>query len=260
MFLAWPGHRLAENHLDGKLPVGIHDHRYSLRLQLLAGRVRNTTYRLGGRGSRALREFSFRSGQMQGAPSVSFVGLAAIAVGVQDWLSVGEWLRLRARDLHDVECEGAAAWLVEEGPVEQESTRLFTPRMEVDTRDLYRPFESAAAVREHVARFVSVLGQQGVDLSYLAQLNERSREASRNLCAAARAMLPIGTVLEATLGRSRIRGKVIGHADGSSAYYAGSVAVRNLKSGKIRRVTPHDEGHEVTVISLPHPTDPTPHE
>lgn len=261
MFLAWPGHRLAENHLVGALPVGIHDHRYPLRLQLLAGRVRNTVYRRGGaRSARILREFEFRSGQMQVTPSASFVGLSAITVVAQEWLPAGEWLSLRARDLHNVECAGPAAWLVEEGPVEQESTRLFTPRMKVDTRDLYRPFESAAAVRDHAARFVSVLEQQGVDLSYLAQLAKQSREASRAMCEAAQAMLPIGTVLEATLGRSRVRGEVIGHAEGSSAYYAGSVAVRNLKTGKIRRVTPHDEDQEVTVISLPQTTALTSHE
>ena len=90
-----------------------------------------------------------------------------------------------------------------------------------------------------------------VDLDRLVRLNEEFRNACRTLCDAAKEMLPVGTILEATLGRGRIRGEVVGHADGWSTYYAGSVNVRNLKSGKIRRVTPHYDGHEVTVISLP---------
>lgn len=90
-----------------------------------------------------------------------------------------------------------------------------------------------------------------VDLDRLVRLDREFRNACRALCDAAKETLPIGTILEATLGRGRIRGEVVGHAEGWSTYYAGSVNVRNLKSGKIRRVTPHYEGHEVTVISLP---------
>lgn len=153
-FLAWPGHRLAENHLHGNLPVGIHNHRYSLRLQLLAGRVRNTIYRRGP--GRVLHEFEFRSGQMQGPPKTFRVGFAEIEVASQAWLSPDEWLTMEASAVHDVDCEGPAAWLVEEGPVEQDVTRLFTPQARIETADLYQPFESAAAVRDHVARFCSL--------------------------------------------------------------------------------------------------------
>lgn len=154
VFLAWPGHRLAENHLHGNLPVGIHNHRYSLRLQLIAGKVRNTTYRRGP--GRVLRAFEFRSGQMQAAPKVLPVGFTEIGVSSQSWLSADDWLTLGASTLHDVDCEGPAAWIVEEGPVEQDVTRLFTPRSRIETGELYRPFEDPEAVRAHVARFISL--------------------------------------------------------------------------------------------------------
>lgn len=154
MFLAWPGHRLAENHLYGNLPVGIHDHRYSLRLQLLTGKVRNTIYRRGS--GRSLHEFEFRSGQMQGPPKTRRVGFAVVQVASQEWLSPDTWLTLDAAAMHNIDCEGPAAWLVEEGSVTQEVTRLFTPQAQIETGDLYQPFESAAAVRDHVARFISM--------------------------------------------------------------------------------------------------------
>ena len=92
---------------------------------------------------------------------------------------------------------------------------------------------------------------EAVDLDRLVRLDEEFRNACRALCDATKQELPVGTIIEATLGRSRVRGEVVGHAEGWSTYYAGSVNVRNLKSGKIRRVTPHYDGHEVTVISLP---------
>ncbi|MFW6217425.1 MAG: hypothetical protein ACOC4K_00370 [Verrucomicrobiota bacterium] len=92
---------------------------------------------------------------------------------------------------------------------------------------------------------------EAVDLNRLVRLDEEFRNACRALCDAAKETLPAGTIIEATLGRSRVRGEVVSHAEGWSTYYAGSVNVRNLKSGKIRRVIPHYDGHEVTVVSLP---------
>lgn len=96
---------------------------------------------------------------------------------------------------------------------------------------------------------------EAVDLDRLVRLDRDFRDACRALCDAAKEELPVGTILEATLGRSRIRGEVVSHAEGWSTYYAGSINVRNLKSGKIRRVTPHYDGHEVTVVSLPNVKD-----
>lgn len=89
------------------------------------------------------------------------------------------------------------------------------------------------------------------NIALLVRLEAEFRHACHVLCAATKAELPVGTVLEATLGRSRIRGEVVSHAEGWSAYYAGSVYVRNMRSGKIRRVNPHYDGHEVVVVSTP---------
>lgn len=98
---------------------------------------------------------------------------------------------------------------------------------------------------------ITKLTNRRLNLIRLRGLNQQLCDAVRALCHAVQQELPVGTVIEATLGRSRIRGEVVGHAEGWSATYAGSVDVRNVKSGKIRRVTPHDPCHEVTVISFP---------
>ena len=89
------------------------------------------------------------------------------------------------------------------------------------------------------------------NIERLVRLERVRKDAVRNLCKAAEEELPVGTILEATLGRSRITGEVVGHADEWSSFYAGSVNVRNLKSGKIRRVDPSYSGCEVKVIALP---------
>jgi hypothetical protein len=160
VFLAWPGHQLAENRLYGRMPVGIHDHRYKLRLQLLMGKVRNTIYRrtehhaVPMASCRVLHEFQFVSGEMKGKPQTRRVGFTAIHVHSECWLSPDDFTVMAATEFHDVDCVGPAAWFVEEGPVEQAVTTLFTPNAEVDTSDLYQAFANPAEVRAHVAQFI----------------------------------------------------------------------------------------------------------
>jgi hypothetical protein len=89
------------------------------------------------------------------------------------------------------------------------------------------------------------------DLDRLVRLYNSFRNSCLHLCDATRDELPVGTIIEATLGNSRIRGEVVSHAESWSTTYAGSVNVRNLQTGKIRRVNPHRESENVTVISLP---------
>jgi len=88
-------------------------------------------------------------------------------------------------------------------------------------------------------------------LRRLVRLDQAFRQACKNLCDATAEELPVGTVIDATLGRARIRGEVVSHSKGWSVHYAGSVMVRNSATGKIRRVTPNYEGHAMRIVSRP---------
>lgn len=172
IFLAWPGHQLEENHLQGQLPVGIHDHRYDLELQLLAGRVKNTVFsygpiELGAGGNwppahewrgRILQRFDFQSGLAKGngsAPIITDRG-AVVASTVSSHFLSSEWTWLNACTMHNIQVDGgrAAAWKVIEGEVRQTTTTLLSPAVSIDTTDLYKPFDSPDEVRSHVAEFV----------------------------------------------------------------------------------------------------------
>lgn len=180
MFLAWPGHQMARNTLAGDLPLGIHDHRYSLRLQLLVGTVVNTIYHeFEEGGGRGLNAFEFRSGQMKGPPKTKRLGLRFLVSGLKEVLSPHEWLWMAAKDLHNVSCKGPAAWIVEEGPVEQEVTHLYTPSNRVDVEDLYHPFDSVDEVRNHVMNFLALVesGYETVDSSKLHGMSTMSMVA-----------------------------------------------------------------------------------
>lgn len=74
--------------------------------------------------------------------------------------------------------------------------------------------------------------------------------ACRELAEVTKEALPCGTIIEASLGRSRITGVIVDHPQWWGTY-VGSVYVRNLKTGKVRRVEPYSGRQEVRVISLP---------
>lgn len=152
VFLAWDGHNLAENHLMGNLPIGIHDHRYGLSLRLIHGRVRNTYYERGT--GRTLNEWNFITGGMAGSPSLIKIGKAQISATREMWLKKDAWLSMTATQLHNIDCKGMAAWLVAEGAVEQEITSLFTVGSSINTSDLYKPFNSSMEVINHVDEFI----------------------------------------------------------------------------------------------------------
>lgn len=148
-FLAWPGHRLYANSLESDLEVGIHDHKYELSLELVAGNVKNVTYgrRINGR---RLNEWRFRSGVETGIPTATLVGTANIAETSRVSLSREFLVTLYADTLHNIECAGAAAWLVIEGTSHRETTTLLTAKGKVETGGLYEKFETRDDVIQHV--------------------------------------------------------------------------------------------------------------
>lgn len=146
-FLAWPGHELATNRLGGKLAVGIHDHRYDLALRAIYGVVRNTIYnRLPGLG---LTEWEFETGLATGHPIVRRVGAMSAVVASEEILG-DDWTFLDSESLHDIDCNGLAAWWVTEGESKKYSTTLLTRSTSVDADGLYGLFSSRDEVVSHV--------------------------------------------------------------------------------------------------------------
>lgn len=84
----------------------------------------------------------------------------------------------------------------------------------------------------------------------LARLKWRWRQATEALCAGVAELFPVGCVVEATIGRATFRAEVVSHAVVCN-YYAGSMWVRNLKTGSYRRVYPTCDSHNVRLI-MPH--------
>ena len=85
----------------------------------------------------------------------------------------------------------------------------------------------------------------------LKRLAQRRREATDALCAGVAELFPIGSVVEVTIGRATFRAEVIDHARGWSEYYAGSIRVRNIKTGCVRRVYPAADCYNVRIIMPP---------
>lgn len=153
-FLAWPGHPMAGNTLHGELALGIHDHRYPLTLNLINGKVVNTTFEVDSWHGRELNVFEFHSGQTKG-PSIAIPsGKDRLSVKENHDLFVGHSVKMKSYEFHTVACQDWAAWLVEEGPVDSQVTTLFSPNESVDTSHLYASFTHPDEVKQHVRAFV----------------------------------------------------------------------------------------------------------
>lgn len=98
---------------------------------------------------------------------------------------------------------------------------------------------------------ISTPTKRGGDLQRIRDMRKEFMDACRALCDVTKEELPNGTIVEVTMGNARIRGEVTSHAEGWTAYGSGDITVRNLKTGKLRSVTPCYEGHDLKVISIP---------
>lgn len=152
-FLAWPGNPMHRNTLNQDLPLGIHNHRYSLTLHWMHGEVVNTLYDEDGWCE--LNKFRYTSAMAVDGPKFESLGMARLGVTMDTTLGPGMVCYMSAETLHDVRCGEIAAWLVEEGPVEQEQTLLFSPST-IDMAGLYTPFYSPEYVRAHVKQWLEL--------------------------------------------------------------------------------------------------------
>jgi hypothetical protein len=151
-FLAWPGHRLADNRPDGFLEVGIHDHRYDLTLSLIHGDVCNVLYQPTDEGGHRLHKWRFSGGIESGEIVTTSLGMSSLTETSREHLGHG-YCMLLADDFHDIECRGVCGWFVAEGERKKRGTTLFT-NAAVSGEGLYQPFTSRSDVIEHVYDWV----------------------------------------------------------------------------------------------------------
>lgn len=154
-FLAWPGHQLHTNRLGDKMVVGIHDHRYSLGLSLILGKVRNATYEYSHCGVEVHR-WAFGSGVSSGQPKAAYYGTVQLLTESMQYLTEDRGLLLPAWKLHNIDCVGPAAWWVREGQQVKVSTTLLTATESINLDGLYQRFESKDEVVSHVEEFLNV--------------------------------------------------------------------------------------------------------
>lgn len=150
-FMAWPGHELSQNHAGGSFPVGIHNHRYDILIRPVFGKV--THYFYGEGKGKEFNKFKFTTGGTDRPPSFEFLGKFKIFVQSSDFLSE---IYLPFSQLHNIACDGPAVWIVKEGRVHQDSTLLFTPRLDVETGGLYKPFTSDKEILNHIKIFTNL--------------------------------------------------------------------------------------------------------
>ncbi|MES2793192.1 MAG: hypothetical protein V4719_26520 [Planctomycetota bacterium] len=142
------------------MPVGIHDHRYFVILRGLAGSVRNTTYEefpLGQYGGTVLNKWAFESRITNESPRIERLASRALVQTSEEFLTWSSITSLTHWQLHNIDCDGPAAWLVSESSrIDKPSTTLYTVADQVNLEGLYGEFESAESVRDHVREFARI--------------------------------------------------------------------------------------------------------
>lgn len=160
IFLAWPFHYLQHNIWPApNLTVGVHNHRYDITLTPCIGAVFNERYTYSATGD-DYDEYVFVSGVKSGTFVANNIGSRRLEM-IQSTL-LTEPLSMKADELHTVGCNHMAAWIVQEGPEKQKTTRLFSnKKVEVDTR-FYEPFINALEVKQHCLDFLQLANREVV--------------------------------------------------------------------------------------------------
>lgn len=163
-FLVWPDHQLWRNDpYTDCFEVGIHDHRYGVALQHVAGTVRNDLYEIqqDGRlqtGGRVLNHFTFATGHMRGPCRVNRQLQQRLLLIDRRLLQPGIWQTMDYQQLHTIWVpEGQpAAWVVYAGAACRQHTNLYTTREQIPLEGLYEPFPSRQAILDHVDEFCNL--------------------------------------------------------------------------------------------------------
>jgi hypothetical protein len=147
-FLTWPGHQLSSNNCPKEAVVGVHDHKYDIRLKLITGKVRNIEWKKVPGDD--LLHLAYTA-NINGGGSVEEMGLTNLEIVSETYLIYESWLCLKHNILHSIDCRGKCAWYVKEGEVKQNTTNLFTNKFNKDeVSNLYHRFSSKDDIINHI--------------------------------------------------------------------------------------------------------------
>lgn len=162
VFIVWPESPLCSSEQHNSFSVvGPHDHRYSLKLAPVHGRVTHTLFaadpaehpsdRPAAVGGNVFHAWTCTKGLS--ALDLQPAGFAELRITGRR--SLQGLVELSATQIHTLACHRYAAWHVSEGPTTRESTRLFSRQGTLPSLEgLYQPFMSRSDVVAHVRRFV----------------------------------------------------------------------------------------------------------
>lgn len=133
----------------GFFALGVHDHRYDIRLMQVSGHPYNAVFRTG-LGEQRVTRYRFSS-KLDGGVGATHLGAEHLW---PESVSLIDYTVMRSDQLHTVYVPRGekASWIVEEGPQVKDVTTLFNNRAP-KTDDLYESFESAQEVRDYVEAF-----------------------------------------------------------------------------------------------------------
>lgn len=84
----------------------------------------------------------------------------------------------------------------------------------------------------------------------IEEAQRKYQAAAEDLVLAVMEMFPAGSVIECSVGRSRITGEVES-AGGCWWHRPGGISIKNLKTGRQRRISATAKSHDIKIISTP---------
>lgn len=152
IFLAHSNHSMWKNNVPSICSLGIHDHKYNIRLTHVKGVANNITAKV------LLHKKGFFKYEYSSMLNGNGVRGVAVPVGLEyiNKEFIGS-IFIPHTELHTVSVPKSekAAWLVEEGSVVKETTTLIThlQKEDITSQQLYKSFESKQEVLDTVVRF-----------------------------------------------------------------------------------------------------------
>lgn len=146
----------------GNYTIGVHDHRFGLRILPLLGTIVNFEVTIDPEGPETLHEYEFQSG-INGNMNVAHTREVRTRTPVFHELTPGGSTNMLATDLHTVivpdseTVNGMTAWMVHEGP-EEKSSKIYSPtdHLQVSAEGLYTPMSPEVA-RARVAQIYAAI-------------------------------------------------------------------------------------------------------
>lgn len=151
MFIAWPDHELYENS-EPPFSVGVHDHKYDICLERIAGEIYNEEYEVVNQGGYRLNKYGFTGGC--GDCSIYFIGKENIALKDNYPINMND---IPHDSLHTiyVRRNKPAAWKVYEGETRKQTTSLYCHE-EPCLDGLYGTFATKHEIVERFERFIDL--------------------------------------------------------------------------------------------------------